>query len=150
MIKISQGGGRLLVGALTAMLIAACGGSSPSSSASTPSPTTAPTVVTRTDSAHGTFLVDATNQMTLYTFTHDTPGVSNCSGQCLAVWPALTVPAGAPVKGGAGVTGQFATITRADGPLQVTYQGLPLYFFHKDVAVGDVTGVYPSWVLAKP
>jgi predicted lipoprotein with Yx(FWY)xxD motif len=41
----------------------------------------------------GSFLVGP-NGMTLYMFTDDTAGVSNCSGDCLANWPALTVEAG--------------------------------------------------------
>jgi hypothetical protein len=41
---------------------------------------------------------------------------------------------------GAGVTGQLGTLTRADGTTQVTYGGLPLYYWQGDTKVGDVTG----------
>jgi predicted lipoprotein with Yx(FWY)xxD motif len=89
--------------------------------------------------------------MTLYTFAKDTSGVSNCSGQCLARWPALTVPAGTAIAAGPGITGQVSTIARADGATQVTYKGLPLYFWFKDVAIGDVMGTaIANWDLAKP
>lgn len=144
---------RFGLGILASMALAACGGSTASSPAATapPTPTPAPVVVTSSDATHGTFLVAASNSMTLYTFTHDSPGVSACSGQCLVVWPALTVPAAtSKVTGGPGITGTLAIITRSDGVLQISYNGLPLYFFDKDTAVGDVKGVYPSWVLAKP
>jgi len=97
---------------------------------------------------HGTLLVATSNKMTLYTFDKDVAGsgVSNCTGGCLAAWPALTVPAGATATGGAGVTGALGTITRADdGTLQVTYDGLPLYFFAKDTAPGDTNGIYTNW-----
>jgi predicted lipoprotein with Yx(FWY)xxD motif len=48
------------------------------------------------------------------------------------------------------VTGQLATITRSDGSLQVTYKGLPLYFFHSDSNPGDTKGNYTGWSLVKP
>jgi predicted lipoprotein with Yx(FWY)xxD motif len=48
------------------------------------------------------------------------------------------------------VTGQLGTITRADGSLQVTYKGLPLYFFHNDSNPGDTKGNYTGWSLVKP
>ena len=70
--------------------------------------------------------------MTVYTFAKDTAnsGSSACTGSCLATWPALTVPAGSTASAGSGAGGKIGTITRSDdGSLQVTYNGLPLYFF---------------------
>jgi predicted lipoprotein with Yx(FWY)xxD motif len=100
-----------------------------------------------------TILVAGSNGMTVYTFTSDTAGSgkSACSGGCLTKWPALTVAAGATATADTGVTGQLGTITRADdGSLQVTYNGLPLYFFQNDKAPGDTNGSYPNWNLVKP
>jgi predicted lipoprotein with Yx(FWY)xxD motif len=100
----------------------------------------------------GTVLV-ASNGMTLYTFTDDVKdsGKSACTGQCIATWPALTVPAGGTPTGGTAVTGTLGTITREDdGTLQVTYNGLPLYFFANDKAPGDANGVYEKWEVVKP
>jgi len=105
-------------------------------------------VAGRVIGAHGTLLVATGNQMTLYTFDKDVAGsgVSNCTGGCLTTWPALTVAAGDTPTGGAGVTGTLGTITRADnGALQVTYNGLPLYFFANDKAPGDTNGIYTNW-----
>ena len=48
------------------------------------------------------------------------------------------------------MTGQLGTITRNDGSLQVTYKGLPLYFFHSDSKPGDTNGNYTGWSLVKP
>ncbi len=41
---------------------------------------------------------------------------------------------------GTGVTGQLGTLTRPDGTTQVTYQGMPLYYWQGDAKAGDVTG----------
>ena len=101
----------------------------------------------------GTILVDGATGMTLYYFTKDTKdsGTSVCTGGCLETWPALTVDAGQTPTGGDGVTGTLGTITRADnGELQVTYNGLPLYFFKNDKAPGDLNGVYENWVTVAP
>lgn len=101
----------------------------------------------------GTALVAGSNGMTVYTFTKDVKdsGKSNCTGGCLATWPALTVAAGETPTGGDGVTGTLGTITREDdGSTQVTYNGLPLYFFKNDAAPGDANGVYENWEAVKP
>lgn len=101
----------------------------------------------------GTILVDAASGMTLYIFTEDVKdsGTSACTGGCITAWPALTVPAGGTPTGGPGVTGTLGTITRPDdGTLQVTYDGLPLYFFANDQAPGDLNGVYDKWETVAP
>jgi predicted lipoprotein with Yx(FWY)xxD motif len=102
----------------------------------------------------GTVLVDGASGRTLYIFTKDTKdsGKSVCTadGGCISTWPALTVAAGATPTAGGGVTGTLATITRDDGALQVTYNGLPLYFYAPDTAAGMVTGVYEFWEVVKP
>jgi predicted lipoprotein with Yx(FWY)xxD motif len=93
------------------------------------------------------------NGMTVYTFTMDVKdsGKSACTGGCLDTWPALTVPAGSTPTAGEGVTGTLGTITREDnGELQVTYNGLPLYFFKNDKAEGDTNGIYQNWNAVKP
>jgi hypothetical protein len=64
--------------------------------------------------------------------------------------PAGGPPPRKPPTGGTGVSGKLATITRDDGSLQVTYNGLPLYFFANDKAPGDANGVYANWVAVKP
>jgi predicted lipoprotein with Yx(FWY)xxD motif len=100
----------------------------------------------------GTYLV-ASNGMTLYTYANDTSGVSNCSGQCATNWPPYTVASTdvlANVQ--AGITGQVGTITRDDGTLQVTYNGMPLYFWANDKAPGDTNGqgVGNVWFVVQP
>jgi predicted lipoprotein with Yx(FWY)xxD motif len=97
----------------------------------------------------GTILVAASNNHTVYTFDSDSPGVSKCNGACATTWPPLTVTSGTTPTGGPGVTGQLGTITRSDGSLQVTYKGMPLYFFHSDSKAGDTKGNYTGWSLVK-
>ncbi len=152
--------------AFFALTLAACG-SQPSTSASTssssspsasasPSATASaaaaasPVVMAQTVGSNGMILVAASDSMTLYTFDSDSAGKSNCSGQCAVIWPPLTVPTGVTPTAGPGVTGQLGTITRSDGAIQVTYKGLPLYFFHNDSKPGDTKGHYTGWELVHP
>jgi predicted lipoprotein with Yx(FWY)xxD motif len=127
----------------------------PSASAAAPSPSSAAEVTVEATEVGslGTVLVAGSNAMTVYNFTMDVKdsGTSNCTGDCIANWPALTVEAGVTPTGGPGVTGTLGTITRADdGTIQVTYNGLPLYFFVGDQAPGDSNGVYTNWEAVKP
>jgi len=154
---------------MAAVLVAGCSSAAATPIPATPAPATpaaasnAPvagspvagsaTVVTKDAGAVGTVVVAGSNMMTVYTFTTDVAdsGKSACSGTCLVKWPPLTVPAGTTPTAGPGVTGKLGTITRTeDGALQVTYNGLPLYFYQGDKAPGDTTGSYPNWVLVKP
>ena len=80
-------------------------------------------------------IVTDTKGMTLYTYAKDTAGVSNCSGGCLAAWPAYVAPA---------QTGDFpeniTAIKRSDGTFQYAWKGMPLYYYADDTKPGDVTG----------
>ena len=78
------------------------------------------------------------NGMTLYTHAGDTATSSTCTAGCATAWPPLQTT-GQPTAG-AGVTGQLGTLARADGTTQVTYSGLPLYYWQGDTKAGDVTG----------
>lgn len=96
-------------------------------------------VVLVADSALGPILTDASG-MTLYLFTNDSPGESACADDCAANWPPLTVSAEADAVAGDGVTGELGTITREDGTLQVTIEGMPLYLYAADGEPGDLSG----------
>jgi predicted lipoprotein with Yx(FWY)xxD motif len=129
-----------------AMIVAACSSGGPAST---------PTLLGQTVGANGTLLVAGSNQMTVYEFDQDVAnsGTSACTatGDCIATWPALTIPAGTTPTGGPGVPGKLGTITRSDsGALQVTYNGVPLYFYSGDSAVGDSNGIYTHWSAVKP
>jgi predicted lipoprotein with Yx(FWY)xxD motif len=125
----------------------------PASPSEAPSAAAGATVEAKPVGTIGTVLVAGSNGMTVYTFTKDVKdsGTSACTDTCITNWPALTVAAGATPTGGDGVAGTLGTITRADdGSLQVTYNGLPLYFFANDQAPGDANGVYEFWEAVKP
>ena len=102
------------------------------------------------DAKLGNILVGA-NGMTLYMYTKDGPNVSNCSGGCLAAWPALLTK-GTPVLGTGVDKTMVGTATMADGSMIVTYNKMPLYYWTKDVKAGDVTGqgVGGIWFVVSP
>lgn len=109
---------------------------------------------TNTSSALGAYLT-ASNGMTLYRYTKDTPnsGSSTCSGRCASIWPAYTVSSSVITAGNlVGATGTISTIVRRDGLLQVTYNGWPLYFYTKDKKPGDTNGqgVLGLWYVVRP
>jgi predicted lipoprotein with Yx(FWY)xxD motif len=85
----------------------------------------------------GSILTDGAG-MSLYLFDNDTPGMSNCSGGCLASWPALLTEHGTAAL--QDVTGTLGTITRGDGSVQVTVNDMPVYYWANDAAAGDAGG----------
>jgi predicted lipoprotein with Yx(FWY)xxD motif len=89
--------------------------------------------------------------MTLYLFTKDQENVTNCYDQCAVNWPPLLANGGQPAAG-EGVTGQLGVIDRTDGTQQVTYNGIPLYYYIKDTKFWDVTGqgVGDVWFVVHP
>lgn len=94
----------------------------------------------------GSMLTDQAG-MTLYTYTRDMPGASNCNGPCADAWPPLT--AGASDKS----AGDWSVVHRDDGKLQWAYKGQPLYRYAQDKSPGDATGdgaVGGKWHVAKP
>ncbi|HET9203928.1 MAG TPA: hypothetical protein VFP67_12410 [Acidimicrobiia bacterium] len=88
------------------------------------------------DTDLGAILVDGEG-FTLYLFTNDTEGTSNCNEGCIENWPA--VPGDTTV--GADLDASlFSTITRADGSEQLAVNGMPLYRYTPDEAPGDING----------
>lgn len=121
------------------LVVAACtsSGAAPAQSGGTAGSAGGVVIGTASSANLGTFLTGP-NGMTLYTHAGDGPTSSTCTGGCATAWPPLTT-SGQPTAG-AGVTGQLGTLTRTDGATQVTYGGLPLYYWQGDAKPGDVTG----------
>lgn len=110
-----------------------------------------PTVNVAPDPKLGNILVDSKG-MTLYLYTKDELGKSNCYGGCATAWPPLTVPAGTLPTAASGITGTLSTTERTDGTYQVVYNGWPLYYWVKDTKPGDTTGqnVGGVWFVLNP
>jgi predicted lipoprotein with Yx(FWY)xxD motif len=89
-------------------------------------------------SSLGQILVDGHGR-TLYLFAKDKKGKSTCSGACAAYWPAL-IATGKPRAIAGAKASLLGTTRRADGRLQVTYRGHPLYRFSGDTTRGLTTG----------
>ena len=102
-------------------------------------------LATKTSSSLGQYLAEPNGQA-LYIYGGDSSGVSNCTGSCLASWPAYQD------KGStSGLPSGVSTIKRTDnGETQYTYNGMPLYTFVGD-SNGQVTGNGVSnFSIAKP
>jgi|SRR6185369_3131263 len=85
--------------------------------------------------------------MALYTFDKDSAGKSNCTGDCAVKWPPYVVTGEVPAT----LPEHVGTISRADGSMQYTWNGMPLYYYVMDKTAADVTGdgVGGVWHLAK-
>jgi predicted lipoprotein with Yx(FWY)xxD motif len=97
-------------------------------------------------SSLGAILTDASG-MTLYTFTRDMTGYSNCNAQCAVDWPPFL--AAATDKS----AGDWSIIIRDDGKKQWGYKGAALYHWSKDSKPGETTGdgaAKGKWHAAKP
>jgi predicted lipoprotein with Yx(FWY)xxD motif len=110
-----------------------------------------PTVKVAADATLGKILVDGDGK-TLYLYSRDEKGVSNCYDQCEARWPILRPTAGAAPTGAPDIDGTLGTISRKDGTMQVTYNGIPLYYFTPDEKAGDTKGqaVGGVWWIVAP
>lgn len=99
----------------------------------------------------GEVVVDAEG-MVVYYFTNDEPdsGVSACEGGCLEAWPPVLSDSETPEA--EGVTGELGTIETPDGELQITINGMPIYYFAEDEAPGDTNGqgVNEVWYVVAP
>ena len=130
-------GGKWFVVDAEGKMIGAAASAAPSAEAS---PAAGGVKVDLADNELGNILVGGDDGLTLYVFTADSGGKSNCTGDCLANWPALSSD-GAPTLGEGLDAEDFASITREDdGTSQVTFYGQPLYYFAGDTAAGETKG----------
>lgn len=102
-------------------------------------------LLTKSNASLGQYLTDPSGKA-LYTYNADASGVSNCTGSCLATWPAYQ-DKGSTTNLPTGIS----TLKRTDnGQIQFTYVGMPLYYFLNDKP-GQVTGNgVDNFQVAKP
>lgn len=169
-----------LVGCL--LIISGCGGESGSdesksepsastSSAESPSPTSPPseassavppasseppaadgTTIVVGDSEFGSMLYDDTGQA-IYLFDVETTSEPRCYDECAEAWPPVLTD-GEPVADEGTDPDLLGTTERADGRLQVTYNGHPLYFYahegKNEVLCHDVFLNGGNWYVVQP
>ncbi|WP_439883070.1 COG4315 family predicted lipoprotein [Pontibacter sp. MBLB2868] len=134
-----------LVCCLSLLFMVACSGENNTSVISKVEPETEEVVAnegarveTRSTEALGAYLTDAEGR-SLYIFEGDTAMQSNCYDDCAAAWPPFlsegTAEAGVGVE-----AAMLGAIKRKDGSTQVTYNGMPLYYFIKDAEAGQTNG----------
>lgn len=155
------------VAAIAAIALTACSagpdaGSDPygygggSGEVAAPETLTAPegTVLTANSTAQlGVVVIDGLG-WTLYRFDGDTaqPPTSNCAGDCATTWPPVLAEPGTALSVEGVAQEAVGTITRADGGVQLTLGGWPVYRYAADSAPGatDGHGVGEKWFAVDP
>jgi predicted lipoprotein with Yx(FWY)xxD motif len=150
---------------ILAAALAGCGGNqgtpspttgTPLTTATAPEPGVSTTPATNTElktanSTAGQIVVDK-NGMSVYFFTKDVKdsGKSACTDACATVWPAVITKSDSPAV--EGISGKIGTISAADGSKQITVNGMPVYYYAKDMKAGDILGqgVNNVWYLVSP
>jgi predicted lipoprotein with Yx(FWY)xxD motif len=92
--------------------------------------------VTAEPSSYGQILFDRRG-FVLYGFTQDPRGRSPCRGACARAWPPYIV-ASRPRADSGVAPRRLGTTRRADGSLQATYAGRPLYYYVGDRKPGQI------------
>lgn len=142
----------LSIAALTAFAVATAVVTTPAPAAARAHAEARSTLTVR-DSRYGRILSDGKG-FALYAFTRDPRGKSACSGTCAAAWPPYLVAKAA--RPGAGAQARLlGTTRRADGKLQVTYAGRPLYYYVGERSPGQIlcqnVNEYGGlWLVARP
>ena len=97
------------------------------------------------DTSVGVVLAD-TDGMTLYTYSKDPKGASECFNRCARKWPPVTATVEPPAGS------DLSVIDRKDGKRQYAWRGKPLYRWVKDKEPGQTTGhnLGEVWFVARP
>jgi predicted lipoprotein with Yx(FWY)xxD motif len=98
----------------------------------------------------GKFLADDSGR-TVYAFTKDSKDATVCYDKCEQAWPPL-LTLGQP-KFPEGVDqAMVGSIQRKDGTSQLTFNGMPLYYYAKDETAGETNGegVGQVWFVVTP
>jgi predicted lipoprotein with Yx(FWY)xxD motif len=136
---------------LAVLVLAACSTGAGGASATASAPAVGGTTISLASSSAGDHLAGG-NGLALYLLSTDSANTSTCTGDCATNWPPATASAGQSAIAGSGVTAQLGTMTRAGGTVQLTANGLPLYFYAADHSASDINGQGKGgvWFLAGP
>lgn len=140
---------RMLLLVCTAAFAAATAGSGAGS------PAVPRSTLTVASSSFGRILFDGQGYA-LYGFTRDLRRKSACTGACAKAWPPYLVASRKHARAGSGVTARLlGTTKRADGKLQVTYGGRPLYYYVGDrkprqILCQNVNEFGGLWLVLRP
>lgn len=102
---------------------------------------------------YGNYLTDMDGR-SLYVFEKDEKNTSACYDACAGVWPPFTSEE--EVQAGDGVDdSMIGTFERRDGVRQISFGGMPLYYFAADQQPGDTggqdkEGFGAEWYLLSP
>ena len=131
--SLTQGAGRMSIALLAvASVIAAVG-----CARAIPTSQGGPATVSADHSELGTYLADESGHV-LYLFEKDENDESYCTDACASVWPPYETSA-QPMAGPSVSQKKLGTISRDDGGTQVTYAGVPLYYYAGDGGKPDET-----------
>jgi predicted lipoprotein with Yx(FWY)xxD motif len=136
--------------ALVLLSAAALGGCGTASASHAPARPAGPTESVRVEHTRlGSILADSRGR-TLYVYTEDRRGRSECYKACAMVWRPATVsgrPTAAP-----GLTATLTTVARRDHARQLVANGHPLYTLTADKRPGQVNGQNFSgaWFVLSP
>lgn len=150
----------VVVAAIASIGLVACGSSSkksastvaaaaPATSAATTPAATIPAgtgvaAIGSRKTQDGTLIIGAGDR-TVYFFRPDKRSTtghakqSTCYNGCAAVWPPVLATR-IPATSGRAEASLLGLTTRKDGTKQVTYNGLPLYYYVPDTKAGQVSG----------
>lgn len=88
-----------------------------------------------------------------YLFDKENSKRPRCYGACASVWPPVLTK-GKPVAGNGAKQSLLGTTKRANGKLQVTYAGQPLYYYIDDspgtILCHDVVEFGGLWLVVEP
>lgn len=104
------------------------------------------------DSDYGRVIADGKGEA-FYLFDKESSKKPRCYGACARAWPPVLTK-GKPVAASGAEQGLLGTTKRADGKLQVTYAGQPLYYYVDDapgtILCHDVEEFGGLWLVVKP
>ena len=100
-----------------------------------------PNAVIGSGRVQGTTVLVTSKGRTVYVYTGDRRGRSNCVGSCLSGWKPVLTGGKVFARKGSGVSQRMlGTTRRTNGQLQVTYNHRPLYTSTQDHAAGQDYG----------